>query len=271
VVDRRRALVSLAIGREVVRRAALALEPAAIPVLVLKGAWLQSCVYGPDEPRVITDVDLLVPEAAFASAIERLERAGWRRGTGNLKEQTLWHSELVLPIDLHRRLFTRGAFNLESDAVLARAHCDEAAFGVKVLLHDPRDGFAHLLGHFVKSRFACGDAERLADFTAIARHCQLDPADCASHLHATGLARAARYALAHLAFVDRDPFFVALLAALPRDALAAPLARLARAIAVRSEAANPLGALPGFLLDRSLPAGARALVLRVLERGLERL
>jgi hypothetical protein len=266
VIDSKRALASLAFGREVVRRAAMALEPASIPVLVLKGAWLQACVYGTDEPRVITDVDLLVPEAAFASALDRLQRAGWRRESFDLKAQSLSHPELPLAIDLHRRLFTRGAFNLPATAVFARARRDDAAFGVTVQLPDARDGFAHLLGHFVKSRFPCDDAVRLADFTAIARHCRLEPTDCAQHLHAAGLARAARYVLDHLASVDRDPFFQALLAALPRDPLAEPLARLARSIATRSRAEDTLGALPGFLLDRSLPAGATALVLRALER-----
>jgi len=242
-----------------------ALRPAGITPLVLKGVWLQACIYEQHEPRVITDVDLLVSEREFERAISALTRAGWRRRSGNAYELSLDHAELQLPIDLHRRLFTRGAFRLSTDAVLERSRVDHAAFGVAVRLPDPRDALAHLIGHFIKSRLRADDSDRLRDFVAIARRKPFEAADGARHLHAVGMARAARYVLHHLAHAEHDGFYRGLLDALPRDLLAKPFVQLAGAVASSSSAAGVVGAIPGFLLDRSLMAGARALVLRALD------
>jgi hypothetical protein len=270
VIDAKRALLSQVVGREVVSRVSRALTPASIPLLVLKGVWLQACVYAPHEPRIITDVDLLVPDHQFECALIELEHGGWRRWSSNAFASSLVHEDLQLPVDLHRSLFARGTFCLPTRAVFARSRTDEAVFGASVRLPDPRDGLAHLVGHFVKSRTPCGDPVRLRDFVAIARHCGLDPVDCAGHLHAAGMARAARYVLHALVHDRHDTFYRDLLAALPRDPLSKPLAKLARTIARRSPITSPLGAVPGFLVDRSLPAGAHALVLRWLDVRHER-
>jgi hypothetical protein len=265
VIDARRALVSQIVGREVLIRAARALAPAGIVPVVLKGVWLQACIYAEHEFRVITDVDLLVSERDFERAITALMRAGWRRQSGNASELSLAHPELHLPIDLHRRLFTRGAFRLSTDAVVERSRVDHAAFGASVRTMDPRDALAHLIGHFVKSRMRTDDPDRLRDFVAIARRQPFEPVDGARHLHAVGMARAARYVLDDLARAQRDGFYRELLEALPSDRMAKPIVKLSRAIAISGSASGVVGAMPGFLLDRSLPAGARALVLRALD------
>lgn len=265
VIDPRRALLSEVVGREVLTRATHALAPAGILPVVLKGVWLQACVYEQHEPRVITDVDLLVSEHDFARAVTALTRTGWHPRSGNASELSMAHPELQLPIDLHRRLFTRGAFRLSTDAVFERSRVDHAVFGVTVRLPDPRDALAHLIGHFIKSRLRTDDPDRLRDFVAIARRKPFEAADGARHLHAVGMARATRYVLHHLARVEHDGFYRALLEALPRDLLAKPLVQLADAIASSCSAAGVVGAMPGFLLDRSLMAGARAVVWRALD------
>lgn len=265
VIDARRAWLSKVVGREVLTRAAETLAPAGIIPMVLKGVWLQACVYTQEESRIVTDVDLLVSERDFGRALIALERGGWRRGSGDVRGLSLHHTELHLPLDLHRCLFTRGAFRLQTDPVIERSHVDCAAFGVAVRLPDPRDALAHLVGHFVKSRMRCDDAERVRDFVVIAQRCQLDPVDSARHLHAAGMARAVRYLQHGLADTESGAFYRTVTEALPRDPLAEPLVALARMIADRGSKAGEIGALPGFLLDRSLLAGAHALFLRALD------
>ncbi len=269
--DPKRAFVSLVVGRELLRRAASVLGDARIPVLPLKGIWLQAFAYAAHEPRTITDVDVLVPEDAFDSAIRALERAGFRRRSSNVSETSLSHPEFGLPLDLHRRLFTRGAFRMSTADVMARSTRDGAVFGVELNLPDPRDVFAHLIGHFVKSRTRLDDHERTRDFVAMADRCALDPEACARHLHAVGLARAARYVLHDVHAHARHPFFRTLLLTLPSDPLGERIARFARVIG-RAEVARPaLMTLAGFALDASLAAGARALLLRAWDQRYDQL
>ena len=271
-----RALVSEVAGREAIAFIVPLLQRAGIPVMPLKGAWLQACVYGSAGNgrganvvgvRVITDVDLLVPEARFADALAALRAGGFRaRPAHTASAQALDHPALTLPLDLHCRLFTRGAFRLATDALFERARPDQSAFGVPVLLPDPQDVFAHLVGHFLKSRTRCHDQVRLADFAAIAARYELDPRRLAQHLDRAGMARAARYVLHHLADADGNSFCRDVLEALPADAFGARLAAAARfAQGPLHGQLGPLGALPGFLLDRSLVAGGLSLTLRLSE------
>lgn len=269
--DAKRALVSWVVGREVVRRAASVLGRAGLPVLPLKGVWLQAFAYAADEPRAITDVDLLVPEDAFGRAVEELERAGFQRRGGNVSEVSLAHPDFGLPVDLHKRLFTRGAFRLPTAELFARSRRDRAGFGVDLYLPDPRDVFAHLIGHFVKSRTAQGDAVRLRDFVVMADRCAIDAADCARHLHAAGMARAARYVLHDVHAHAPRPFFRMLLLTLPADPLGERIARFARVMERAPFARQRLMTLSGFALDASLPAGARALVLRAWDQRYDQL
>lgn len=266
--DLKRALLSQVVGREVLCRAAEVLSPAGIPVMPLKGVWLQGYVYPAHESRVITDVDVIVPEPVFGTALDRFAQAGWRVRSADVRQVALQHPDLALPLDLHRLLFTRGAFALPTPALFRRARLDRTGFGVDLWLPDPRDGFAHLVGHFIKSRIDPCNPVRLADFEAIARRFELDPRDCAAHLHAVGMARAARYVLHELA--RKAAFFDELLDSLPYDLLAAPLVRAARTAAAHSPRIPSAGALPGFLLDRTLASGARAALLRAIDLRQER-
>lgn len=255
-----RALLSHVVGRAVVQRVAPLLSRAGIPVMPLKGVWLQARVYGEAGGRVITDVDLLVPEAAFARSIAVLTEGGWKARAGNASEISLEHPDFSLLVDLHCRLFRPGAFALSTAAVFERSTVDRELFGVELFAPCPLDVFAHLLGHFVKSRTRRDDHIRLRDFTALAHHFNLDAVQCARHLHAAGMARAARYVLPSL--TSTDTFCAEVLSALPRDPAGRLVVALAGSLAERSHIRSLVGALPGFLLERSLAAGARSLLLR---------
>jgi hypothetical protein len=265
-----RAVLSEVAGRHALVRAASVLGAAGIAVVPLKGVWLQACVYRGRGTRAITDVDVLVRERDFDAALAALARDGFRaRERHTRSEQALSHPALQLPLDLHCRLFTRGAFRLSTQSLFERARPDAEVFGVPLLLPDARDVYAHLIGHFIKSRTSLRDRARIADFVAIADQCRLDAGDLARHLDAAGMARAARYVLHDIAG-GGDSFSRALLAALPRDPVGAGVAAVARAVAEQLPATGParaFGALPGFLLDRSLAAGLRSMVLRLHERA----
>src|SRR5262249_23401976 len=150
----------------------------------------------------------------------------------------------------------------------------------EMCLPDPRDVFAHLIGHFVKSRTRLDDATRIADLVLMVERCGLDPADCAQHLHAAGMARAARYVLQDLSERGPGTFCRTLLQPLPEEPLGERIVRFARATSAAPFARPALMTLSGFALDTSLPAGARALALRAWDyrydwspasRGRERL
>jgi hypothetical protein len=264
-----RAFVSRVVGRELVRSVVPALTSAGIAVMPLKGVWLQARVYRSSRDRVITDVDLLVPEQDYARALALLAQRGWHSQASNVSETSLSHPDFALPIDLHQRLFTRGAFRLATAGVFERACRDESSFGIELHMPDPLDAFAHLVGHFVKSRARLDDAMRLDDFKTVAEVCALDARACAQRLHAVGMARAARYALHGLAVTDESGFFAEVLRSLPVDRFGEGAASLALRIAERGEGTRLLGALPGFLLDRSVAAGGMALALRLLDRARE--
>jgi hypothetical protein len=270
-MDPKRTFVNQVVGRELVQHVATALAKVDIDVLPLKGVWLQACVCGPDDTRLITDVDLLVRESAFALAVAELERGGFRARNSNSAEVTLVHPAFELPLDLHRQLFTRRVFRLPTHALFERSRSDSTAFGVRVQLPHPHDALAHLIGHFVKSQMRPDDPQRLSDFVVIAARCDLRPDECARHLHAVGMGRAARYVLHELAYRRSHPLWRAVLAALPPDPLGERLANIARRICAGRAGGRRLPVtLSGFMLDRSLAAGALALVLRTWDRRHDR-
>jgi hypothetical protein len=261
--ERQRAFLSAVLGRELLRAVVPPLRAAGIAVMPLKGIWLQAFVYGDARPRPITDVDLLVPEPSYDAARAVLASLGFRVQTGSRSETIFVHADHELPVDLHQRLFRPGAFRLPTAALFARATRSARAFGVELYMPDPLDAFAHLVGHHVKSRTRRDDPMRREDLRATAEAFELDPRTTARHLHAAGMARAARYLFAEQA----DAFSRALLAALPEDPVGERVAAWAGALAHDGTRSPWLGALPGFLLERSLPAALAAVALRALERA----
>jgi Uncharacterised nucleotidyltransferase len=266
VVDTR-AFVTHVVGRALLRNAAELLASHSIPIMPLKGIWLQLAVYEDPAARPITDVDVLVPDHAYQRACTVLREAGWQRLGANVSESAWRSPTWPLPLDLHRRLFSRGAFRLPEHELFERGRHDCSTYDAPLVLPHPLDVFAHLVGHFVKSRGGPDSRpESLRDFGVMGGRCALAATATAAHLARSGLARAARYVLPLAAAHDPGGFCRAVLAALPADPLGSLCARgmlLARAH-VRSD--SPLAVLPGFVLERSLPHAARTLALRAWDR-----
>jgi hypothetical protein len=172
-------------------------------------------------------------------------------------------------IDLHREPLVRGLFRLTNDDLFARGHTDDALFGARVVLPDPLDLYAHLLGHFTKGRLDASNTMHLADFAAVATRYDLAPSSCARHLVACGMGRAARYVLALAAEIAGDTHARETLAALPFDPLGDVLALAAR----RAFAGGPRAAqvLALHALAETLPRGARSGARHVVEGGARRL
>lgn len=263
------ALTSQLIGRAVLAACVRTLQPLDIAVMPLKGIWLQEFVYRAGPERVISDVDVLVPDGAFHAARRALQAAGWQQRSATHAEACYAHPEFPLALDLHARLYTRAAFGATTTGLFARGTADHETYGVPVLLPDPLDVLAHLVGHALKSGNAWSDdCRELTDVARIAAVYGLSPDACAARLEAQGLARAARFFLPLMA-AESQAFARAVVAALPRDLVGERLARAALRVRAHMPAEQRLSTLVSFALDRSLAHGAYALGLRVIDRARE--
>ena len=268
LADRGRA--SHVVGRAVLIEAVRVLAEAAIPVLPLKGIWLQQFVYRDASERAITDVDVLVPEPLYGSARAALHARGWIARSHNVSESSYIAPGLPLPLDLHARLFTRGAFRLRTADLFARAHRDEKSFGVAVCCPDPRDVLAHAVGHALKSGGAwSGGGHDLCDIPRIAAVFALSAEVCAAHLERTGLARAARFVLPLMAAGEPARFGAEVVAALAPDPVGSALVRSANALRTHIDAHARLASATGFALDSSLFRGAFTFGLRLWDKRTE--
>ena len=261
----KRALVSHLVGRAVLARTVEVLEPLGIAVMPLKGLWLQHFVYGAAGTRLITDVDVLVLPERYRDAQQALIRAGWQLRAEEVSESTLFAPGLGLPLDLHRHLYSRGAFRASPQRIFRRATQDRDAFGCPLLLPDPLDVFSHLVGHALKGAGAWrGTGHELHDIPRLLETFQLTPERCAARLHEDGLARAARFVLPRLRTED-DAVSRAILASLPRDRIGATLQHVVRALHQTHADRRHAHTAAGFLLDSSLSRGAYALGLRLMD------
>ncbi|MBX3272842.1 MAG: nucleotidyltransferase family protein [Sandaracinaceae bacterium] len=218
----------------------------------LKGVLLQHVVYQDPADRMLSDADLLVPPGQFARALAALRRAGHRVAPEGRAGASTKGPDAQLEVDLHRRPFAPGLFALGGEALFARGRIDEALFDAVVVLPDPRDLYAHLVGNFAKGRHVAQDTAQLRDFSAVASRFGLAPTALARHLEAHGLARAARYALAHAA---TDAFAARVLDALAPDPVGDTAAALARRLTARFGSSAPVCAVAPHLVNRSLPRG----------------
>jgi len=183
--------------RRVVLEDALdALEKASIPVMLLKGALLAYWVYNDSAARQVGDVDLLVPEGAFPEAIKALASKGYYPDRPiHTHERTLRAHGIPLTIDLHRALFPKYRYRLSARDLFRRGSRDRRIFGFSVILPDPYDVCAHLVGHAAAAHQMPLDSRTISDIELISQKFGLSAEHCASHLERTGLARAARYVL----------------------------------------------------------------------------
>lgn len=262
----KRALASYLIGRSVLQKCVSVLAPLGIPVVPLKGIWLQHFVYRDQPTRLITDVDVLVPQRDYERARRELVQAGWQQQVEDSAESSFVAAGLPLAIDLHLDLYTRGAFRTSLPAIFERARPDTEAFGCPVLLPDPLDVLSHLVGHALKGGSAwAGAGNEFSDIPRLAQAFALTPEACAVRLVDNGLARAARFVLPLTAAHDTTGFGARTLACLPRDPLGQWLARVARGWQ-RAQPNHPRAhTVVGFMLDSSLWRGGYALSLRVID------
>jgi hypothetical protein len=234
-----------------------------IPVMPLKGIWLQQQVYADPSDRQITDVDILVPEEDYAAAANVLRSAGWRCSCWNVWEATLRSPHFPLAIDLHCSLFPSNAFNMPTADLFRRGRRDVETFGLELVLPDPRDVFAHLVGHFVKSQGGVSESRIGTDLAKLGHAFHLEPRALAQHLEACGMARAARFALAIAAGSDTTGFCQAVAAMLDADRIGDAAVRVLlrwRPVLAQSWL---LDLMRGFALEASWRRSARTLLYTV--------
>jgi hypothetical protein len=246
---------------ELVRQAAAVLAKARIPVMPLKGALLARWVYTEPGERIGGDVDLLVPEPQFDSAVHALRDGGFavRRNAFNPNEVYARPAWATVDIDLHWTLFGAGRYSLPTSKVFARGQTDRSLYGAPVILPDPLDAVAHAVGHAAADHTAATAASGRRDAARIAARFGLDPRRAAAHLDDTGLGRAARFTLG---LGERDePFAREVLRCLQPDPLGVLLAGAARALAPRVDPGSLLGRISGLLVCASFAHAFRAAAL----------
>jgi hypothetical protein len=254
------------VRRELVRRAARELGAAGVLVMPIKGALFAYWIYEDPRARAGSDVDLLVPDDQFERAIGILAARGFAVGPphANPNERTLVTRQLPLEVDLHRALFSPGRYRLLTRDVFARGSRDETLFGVPVVLPDPLDAYANVIGHAASDHEPVIGTVTRRDLALLAERFRLEPGACAAHLDRCGLGRAARFVLGRLA--DGDLFAQSLLAHLRPDPVGVALAGLASRLAARRAAENVISRIAGHLVNTSLPRASGAFVLSTVNR-----
>lgn len=262
----RRRFAIAVVAREVLRETAQVLGRAGIPVMPLKGVVLQRLLYSDPALRPMSDVDVIVPEALFTSAIRALSAAGFApHGAGRNLLEVSFRTPQGFPLDLHQRLFGRGRYRLSTHDLFARSTLDRELFGFPVWLADPMDTFAHLVG-----KFACDhvrdDAKRaLEELAAFAVRQALEPVALGQHLERCGMARAARFTLGHAERVAPHPVLSAVLHSLSSDPIGVACALLAET-ALTTLPRRSLGVVPTLHgLNASLARAATSFALNVVD------
>ena len=234
----------------------------------LKGVLLVALGVRQAADRPMIDVDVLVDPSRARAVVSAARAHGWDVPAGNDWSCALVHPAIrSMSIDLHRTLFPRHFFAMDTEGVFRRGRADDKLFGRDVVIMSAVDLYAHLVGHFVKGRADRRDALHLRDFSAVGRWSGVTPDVCAAHLVRVGLARAARYALPLADQLERDEYARAVLAALPRDRRGAVLAHFADAMLSRVPPRSQAGIPFVHALNRNLWSGTRSLVAHIREPG----
>jgi len=133
--------------------ALLALQAAGLRTLVLKGAALSVLHYRDAGARVMTDCDVLVPEADTERAWNVLCAAGWKCGAPPAEWRkrgqhagTLGHPEAPMILDLHRHAIHACQGPGEDDGFWARA-VPLRVGDIASLALGPADQLLHVLAH----------------------------------------------------------------------------------------------------------------------------
>lgn len=248
-------LAAAVVARHELVRAVKILNGIGVIPMPLKGVLLQHTVYRDPAERAIADADLLVPPGRARQSVDALRDHGYSQGAFSGAAVSSRSPGSKLALDLHVRLFPPGLFALRAADLFTRGRLDERLFDAVVVLPDPLDVYAHLVGNFAKGRNDAHNEAQLRDFGALASRYALAPRGIARHLERHGLARAARYTLP-LAVDAGDGHADQVLHALRADRLGAASARVARALSERYGSTSPASFLAPHLVNRSLPRGA---------------
>lgn len=268
--SRRRATGRLAAAeaaRLAVARLAWAFDAAHLPVAPLKGVLLIHAFGRDPLERALSDVDLWVPPDRLDEATDLAAHAGWRVA----KEEPGGRQRLLLPkgeglaVDLHGALFPHQMFRLEATGLFQRARVDTASFGAPVLVLEPLDVFAHLVGHAAVTFLFEHRSHHLNDLAWLATRESLSPDALAERLKQTGLEVAARYVL-RLAARQGDAFAPKLLRALGRDVAGDALAWTVRQGVPLLPTRRGLGLVPPAVLHRPVTTSALNLGSALLRR-----
>ena len=265
--DERERFAAAVLARDTVCAVASLLDGHGVAIMPIKGVLLQRLVYDDPSERAISDVDVLVAERDFDRTRSLLRQSGFRPRLPSpslIEESFFAPSGLVL--DLHYRLFASGRFRMATDDVLARATRDTALFGAPVLLPDPLDLYAHLVGKIASDHVEPGQGLRFDDVARVSRRLGLVASSAARHLDASGLGRAARYTLPWVAELAGDAFAEDVLAHLRHDPTGTVLAAGARTLLLRLPRRSVLRAIPSHLLNHSISAAALAVSIASVNR-----
>ncbi|HEY8429486.1 MAG TPA: nucleotidyltransferase family protein [Sandaracinaceae bacterium] len=255
-------LAAALVARHDLTDAVRVLNAAGIVPMPLKGVLLQHLVYADPSERLLSDADLLVPPGRFDEAIAALRAAGYRIAPEGRAAASARGPNAQIEVDVHRRLFSPGLYGLKAEHLFARGRVESQLFDALVAIPDPHDLYAHLVGNFAKGRHGAADLPQLRDFSAVASRFALSPASVARHLERHGLARAARYALAHAAD-GGDAFAAKVLARLRLDPVGALTAAAARGLTERFGGGATVSLLAAHLVNSSLPRGAASAAVHV--------
>jgi putative nucleotidyltransferase-like protein len=263
----RRRYVAAVVAREVLRDVAVLLGACSIPVMPLKGAFFQLFLYADPADRVLSDLDLLVPERRFEAAIQCLLGAGFHavKAGRSLMEATLL-SPRGFPVDVHRRLFSGGRYRLPTSAAFARSSEDTELLDVPLRLAHPLDTAAHLVGKFASDHVQADALARIEELALVARYYELKPELFVDHLGEVGMSRAAHYTFSFGAELIEDPFVDRMLHLLPRDALTRACVAAARISGERFGESSLAAGLSAHLLNASLPEAAASMAHSTLDR-----
>jgi hypothetical protein len=242
-----------------------ALSAAGIEPMPLKGALFARWLYADPDLRPGDDVDVLVRPADFARATEVLAAEGFAPlpAPESHYQRGFLAPAVPVAIDLHQSLFPRRFYRVRTEELFERGSEDRTLFGCRVILPDPYDAYAHLVGHAAAGRFRKLKAAHQRDLALLVGWFDLEPGLCAARLDGLGLSRAARYALEPTAATD--PFATELLRALPPDPLGRALVALARALAGRLPHDCALARYSIYLTNDSLPRSFGRLARRLLQ------
>lgn len=265
-VSSRRRFAIAVMARETLRDAAELLGAKGIPLMPLKGVLFQQLLYRDPADRLLSDVDVLVPQRRFADAISTLLRGGFEpEKAGRSLIEVALRSRKGLSIDLHQRLFSPGRYSLSTSALFRRATVDTEWLGVPLHLPDPHDVAAHLIGKIVSDHVTTRVEERLRELLSWCERYGIDAEHLSHHLVECGLGRAARYTLE--LGIERlgAPFFRAALDALPPDVVGRACVSVAKELIPRLNH-TPFAPLPAHLLNHSLVRSGASLGVAAFNR-----